>query len=358
MKKNKKNGKNTKIDIIILVLIVLAFGIVFVIDYNDKKEVVVFNEIKANPDFISLGYYNLDIDDNYVFTSYDEYYEKVQVEPHVSSFNKYAVNEDDFKKNNYVLIKVQFDSCADRNITPTDYKINGNNIDVTFKYERSCGVCPSQNAYFLLKVSKSLTKANVDLNYEAVNNVACDPNVSYKPLIYLYPEQEMNVTVKLGNPGLLTTTYPKYNNSWNVLALPDGTLYDTNNRYYYGLYWEDLNDIEEEFNDGFVVSRDDSIKFLEEKLAILGLNDREINEFIIFWLPKLEENEYNLIRFASKDVIDSEMSLDINPKPDTVIRVLMEYKPLDKKINIKEQTLTKVDRYGFTVVEWGGTLIK
>ena len=78
----------------------------------------------------------------------------------------------------------------------------------------------------------------------------------------------------------------------------------------------------------------------------------------MYWLPKLEENEYNLIRFASRDIIDSEMPLDINPKPDTVIRVLMEYKPLDNKINIKEQNLTKVERNGFTVVEWGGTLIK
>ena len=289
---------------------------------------------------------------------YQEYDEKVQVEPHVSSFNKNVVTEKDFQKNNYVLIRVEFDSCADRNIIPTDYKIKGNNIDVTFRYERNCGVCAPQNTYFLLKVSKDLTEAQVNLNYIALNNIHCDPNVSYKPLIYLYPEHEMNISVKLGKPELLTTTYPKYNNSWNVLALPDGSLYDSNNRYYYGLYWEGLNNIEEKFNDGFVVSRDDTIKFLEEKLSILGLNEREANEFIMYWLPKLEENEYNLIRFADIDVINSEMPLDITPKPDTVIRVLMEYKPLDNKINIKEQTLTKVERNGFTVVEWGGTLIK
>ena len=35
----------------------------------------------------------------------------------------------------------------------------------------------------------------------------------------------------------------------------------------------------------------------------------------------------------------------------------MEYKPLDEYINIKEQKLSSVKRTGFTVVEWGGTLI-
>ena len=36
----------------------------------------------------------------------------------------------------------------------------------------------------------------------------------------------------------------------------------------------------------------------------------------------------------------------------------MEYKPLDEKINVKEQVLEKVERNGFTVVEWGGSDIK
>ena len=55
--------------------------------------------------------------------------------------------------------------------------------------------------------------------------------------------------------------------------------------------------------------------------------------------------------------INEEMPLFINPKPDSLIRVFMKYKPLDKKINIPEEKLTTFDRVGFTVVEWGGTVI-
>ena len=54
------------------------------------------------------------------------------------------------------------------------------------------------------------------------------------------------------------------------------------------------------------------------------------------------------------------MPLDINPNPDTVIRVLMTYKGLDKPIEgIAEQQLpTTPTRDGFTVVEWGGSEIE
>ena len=80
---------------------------------------------------------------------------------------------------------------------------------------------------------------------------------------------------------------------------------------------------------------------MEEKLAILGLNDREAEEFIIYWLPKLQENEYNYIRFAS-----------------TLIRILMTYKGLNAPIQVKEQNLEKIERKGFIAVEWGGSEIK
>ena len=72
----------------------------------------------------------------------------------------------------------------------------------------------------------------------------------------------------------------------------------------------------------------------------------------------MEHNNYNYIRFATSEEINSEMPLDISPVPKTLIRVLMEFKPLDEKIEVKEQKLEKVERKGYTVVEWGGTELK
>ena len=180
-----------------------------------------------------------------------------------------------------------------------------------------------------------------------------------KPIIYLYPQQETEVTVKVGNPQNLTHTYPKYENEWKVLAKPNGDLKDLKTgRNLYALYWEGINTVESNMNEGFIVKGEDTIKFLEEKLEILGLNEREAEEFIVYWLPKLESNKYNFIRFQTEEEINNNMPLEITPKPDTVIRILMEFKGIEEPIQIQEQKLSTPQREGFTVVEWGGTEIK
>lgn len=181
-----------------------------------------------------------------------------------------------------------------------------------------------------------------------------------KPIIYLYPTEETKVSVKLLKDNNLTCSYPKYQDEWNVLAQTNGDLKDlTTNRQLYSLYYESKSEIEFKIEDeGFVVKGEDTIRFLEEKLAILGLTEREAEEFIVYWLPKLESNKYNYIRFATTDEINENMPLEISPNPDTIIRVLMTFKGLDNPINVKEQKLITPNRTGFVAVEWGGTEIK
>ena len=182
----------------------------------------------------------------------------------------------------------------------------------------------------------------------------------YKPVIYLYPTEETEVTVKLLKEDMLTCTYPKYDNEWKVIAKPNGDLVDLKTgRNLYSLYYESKNTVRFKVqNDGFVIKGEDSAAFLEEKLAILGLTEREAEEFIIYWLPILEANKYNYIRFADIDEINENMPLEISSNPDSVIRVIMTFKGLDAPINVKEQQLTPAERTGFTVVEWGGTELK
>lgn len=145
-----------------------------------------------------------------------------------------------------------------------------------------------------------------------------------------------------------------------MLFKTNGDLIDLNtDRNLYSLYYESKN--KKEFcvtDERFIVNKKDITKFLEEKLAILGLSDREAEEFIIYWLPKLQENEYNYIRFASIDEINENMPLEFSQEPDTLIRVVMTYKGLSEPINVKEQQLEKVERKGFVAVEWGGSEIK
>lgn len=88
----------------------------------------------------------------------------------------------------------------------------------------------------------------------------------------------------------------------------------------------------------------------------MGLNRREANEFIVFWLPLMEQNPYNVISFQA-DCYTQAAKLEVEPAPDTVIRVFMAWQKSDAFVEIAEQVLTAPERCGFTVVEWGGTEI-
>ncbi len=188
-----------------------------------------------------------------------------------------------------------------------------------------------------------------------------DPDIVLKPIIYLYPENEIDVTVRLGAPEKITISYPKYNNGWDITAYPNGDLIDkSSGNKLYSLYWEGERDTNIlDLTTGFVVESGDMANFLEEKLEILGLNYREKEEFIVYWLPKLEANKYNYIYFATEEEINSEMPLEFSIQPDTIIRVRMIFKGLDEYKNIEEQMLEPApERKGFTVIEWGGTELK
>ena len=174
-----------------------------------------------------------------------------------------------------------------------------------------------------------------------------------KPVIYLYPERETEVTVRLDYAGRLTCTSPAYNGGWRVLAHPDGTLTDERGQTYSYLYWEGVNGAEYDFSEGFCVAGSDTAAFLEDALSRLGLNRREANEFIVYWLPRMEANPYNLIAFQSDAYTDT-AKLSIEPAPDTLLRVFMAWKPLENAVNVPPQSLVSPERTGFTAVEWGG----
>ena len=180
------------------------------------------------------------------------------------------------------------------------------------------------------------------------------PPTAKKPVIYLYPTSEQSVNVKLAYKGKIICTYPEYKDGWNVKAQPDGTLTNiSDNREYSYLFWEGTSSNKWDMSKGFVVKGNETEEFLQEKLAYLGLTPREYNEFIVYWLPIMQENKYNLITFAGEDY-ENLAQLKITPQPDSILRIMMVYKPLNEYIEVEEQELNPFIRKGFTVVEWGG----
>ena len=181
-----------------------------------------------------------------------------------------------------------------------------------------------------------------------------------KPVIYLYPEKESDVHVELElSEAELSTTYPKYNDGWDVTAYPDGTLLNkpdgTHHRY---LFWDAVNcSTRFDFSAGFCVAGSDTEQFLKDKLSEIGLTEDELNEFIVYWLPRMEHNAYNLIAFQGEAYTNA-AKLNITPAPDSLLRVFMTYVPLKQPVEITPQHFESFERNGFTVVEWGGSEIK
>ena len=180
--------------------------------------------------------------------------------------------------------------------------------------------------------------------------------VSEKPVIYLYPETKTAVTVQLDLDGDLTCTYPAYGEGWTVIASPDGTLTDSNGQQYNYLYWEGSQQADYDFSQGFCVAGSHTAAFLEDALAQLGLTRREANEMMVYWLPQMEGNPYNLISFQEETYTNG-ARLTVTPEPDAVLRVFLAWKPLDAPVDIPPQSLTAPERIGFTLVEWGGAQV-
>lgn len=181
-----------------------------------------------------------------------------------------------------------------------------------------------------------------------------------KPVIYLYPELSTLVNVKVQPKGKLFFTYPKYDEQgWNVEANSNGELDVNGNKLNY-LFWEAEQQFDQEQFDlasGFIVGKEETISFLEEKLSSFGLNSKEQADFITFWGPQLMKNEQNFVHFVFNENCDQFAELSISPEPDTTFRIYILFSDSEdlKSKEILPQEIPKMSRNGFTVIEWGGS---
>ena len=194
--------------------------------------------------------------------------------------------------------------------------------------------------------------------------------VAKKPVLYLYPQEERHLTVTLDLEGSLDTVYPAPDSqqstergtqaSWMVTASPDGTLADQEGRTYPSLFWDGYAPLPDP-ETGFVVAREDAVSFLEDKLAQLGLNDREAADFITYWAPHIRAHEHTFVSFDASTYVQAASyrfadEAGNQVEPDTFIRVFMTIREARADTVVQPQSLTAPPtRTGFVAVEWGGT---
>jgi outer membrane murein-binding lipoprotein Lpp len=178
-----------------------------------------------------------------------------------------------------------------------------------------------------------------------------------KPVIYLYPETTMKVSVNVEPVSGISVSVPEIGKGWDVIATPTGKIINSSDsKVYPYLFWEGFASNFVRPTEGFVVEKGNVNGFFDEKLAVLGLNENEIADFKEFWLPKLATDSYYFITFVPQNEFDKYAPLTVNPAPDTIIRVFFDYQGLSEKKAVTEQILEKRERKGFSVIEWGGRL--
>ena len=168
--------------------------------------------------------------------------------------------------------------------------------------------------------------------------------------LYLYPTQDTAVTVTPGSEPAFS--YPAWKNGLHLTAHPDGTFTAENGLVYHRLFWEAPASEGFAMEEGFCAAGSDTAAFLEDALTQLGLTRREINDFLLFWLPRMQQSSWNLICFHTDG------GADLSPAPDTFLRITMVWKALDEPVDIPAQTLTVPDRTGFTAVLLGGAEVE
>lgn len=233
---------------------------------------------------------------------------------------------DKYKK----LINTSFSFLADNTDDVMECAINGITEHIDSKY----------------LINGTFVKAYKNLCF----GESVEPIQVKKPAVYLYPVENMNIAVKVKVKGKLTLTEPIYNDGWNVTASPDGLI---DNIYDYLFYEAELNKVELP-EEGWVVAFDDIENWFDGYLPQMGLNTKEKEQFKEYWLKDLRKANYYEIRLLGDKFLKDNMDLIITPEPETILRLNFYFKPVSIKSELIAPEIKKVERKGFTVIEWGG----
>ncbi len=173
-----------------------------------------------------------------------------------------------------------------------------------------------------------------------------------KPNIYIYPEVKTNLFVSLKFPvgGSVTVSEPPYQNGWNITVEPSGRI---NDAYDY-LFYESGNPDLCQYESGWVVKNSNLTTFFSENMLATGFSQREINDFLDYWIPILDSHPFYIIYPQYKSDIDKMILLELSQQPDNILRLFYSIKgSTDEDIKLSPPLIPKFERSGFVVAEWG-----
>ena len=173
-----------------------------------------------------------------------------------------------------------------------------------------------------------------------------------KPNIYLYPEANQKISVKLEFPlgGMLTHSDPDYGSGWLVDVEPTGRI---NGQYDYLFYEARLPDMFQ-YSSGWIVHSDTLSAFFTHTMTQAGFTTREITDFIEYWGPRLTTDSAYEVYPQQNQQMGGLICLQVDPRPQSQLRLFFLIRPA--QVNAGDLTipfLPRANRHGFHLAEWG-----
>jgi hypothetical protein len=181
----------------------------------------------------------------------------------------------------------------------------------------------------------------------------CDDDIiDYKPNIYIYPTTQLNLNVQISFPmgGEIITSIPDYGKGWNITVDTNGLI---DNKYRF-LFYESKQPNVWQREQGWIIKKDNLESFFRANMAEYGFKGMEIEDFIEYWIPLLDKNEFYLIYPQTKNILYKVISLDVSIQPDNMLRLHYLIKGTNNNnINLTAPTIEGFKRDGYYITEWG-----
>jgi hypothetical protein len=191
-----------------------------------------------------------------------------------------------------------------------------------------------------------------DGNSDTCVKYVTDQIFVYKPNIYIYPQKSIQLGIKVSFPlgGAILESIPLYNNGWQVNVDTNGVI---SNKYKF-LFYESKQPDLFQYKNGWCISKDNLRTFFMQNMKLYNFSEYEINDFLEYWLPRLNEYNYYMIYPQTNDIIDKIIKLDFSQNPDNINRLYYGFLGLNNYSQINEPLVKNFKRDGFYIMEWGG----
>ena len=173
-----------------------------------------------------------------------------------------------------------------------------------------------------------------------------------KPNIYIYSKNNIQLTVNLDFPlgGKIITSIPEYGTGWNVFVDTTGMI---DNKYSF-LFYESIQPDIWQKNYGWITKKSELESFFRKNMADFGFRGKEIDDFIDYWIPRLNNYSFYSIYPQTERLIDLVIKLNFSEEPDNLLRlfyVIKGHNQLQDKLI--EPTIDNFKREGCYITEWG-----